>query len=101
MSMSLVLAIAAVVAALVLTLQHRPLVFPLIALVAAGLEALMALHVLRLGLGGVPIDVVLGAAIAVAGAVVWARTASKTVASASTVLVVIGALQVLGGLHVR
>lgn len=95
------LACAAVVGALVLTLQHRPLLFPVIALVAAGLELLIALKILHLGLGSLPLDVILGATLAVTGAVVWVRTSGKNVVSAATVVVLIGVLQVLSGLHLR
>jgi hypothetical protein len=100
MSLHLILACVAVVAAIVLV-QHRPLTFPIIALCVAGVEALMALHVLNLHIPRLPLDFVFGGALVVCGAAVYARTNSKSIVAAATALTMIGALQVLAGLHIR
>jgi hypothetical protein len=101
MSMHLVLACAAVVGALVLAARHRPLLFPVIALAVAGLEALMALRVVNVRVSAVPLDLVLGGALVVCGAVVYARSSAKIVVAAATVVFMVGALQLLAGLHLR
>jgi hypothetical protein len=101
MSMTTVLACIAVVAALVMTIQHRPLVFPIIALVVSGLEALMALHVLHFSIANLPLGLIFGGVLVVAGAMVYLKTSGKSVIAAATVVVVVGALQVLNGLHLR
>ena len=100
MSEHMVLACVAVVAALIL-IQHRPLLFPIIALAVAGVEALMALHVVNIHVGRFPLDLVFGGALVLCGAAVYVRTGAKSVVAAATAIVMVGALQVLGGLHIR
>jgi hypothetical protein len=100
MSMHLVLACVAVVAALIL-IQHRPLLFPIIALAVSGIEALMALRVLNIRLAGLSLDLVFGATLIVCGAAVYTRALAKSVVAASTVVAMVGVLQLLGGLHIR
>lgn len=91
----------AVACSIVLLLQHKARLFPLIALAASAIELLMAAGFLRLNLGSVPITLILGVAIAVAGIAVYLKTSSKPVVSSATVLTLIGALQVASGLHLR
>ncbi|HEY2368181.1 MAG TPA: hypothetical protein VGH87_17400 [Polyangiaceae bacterium] len=91
----------AVACSIVLLLQHKARLFPLIALAASALELLMAAGILHLNAGSVPITLILGVAIAVAGIAVYLKTSSKPVVSSATVLTLIGALQVASGLHLR
>jgi hypothetical protein len=100
MSMHLILACVAVVGALIL-IQHRPLTFPIIALVVAGIEALMAFHIVNLRVSGVPLDLVFGGALVVCGAAVYGRAASKSIVAAATAVFIVGALQLLSGLHIH
>lgn len=99
MSTNVFLICAALVAALVLTLQHRPRLLPVIALVVSGFEALRALRVLHFGVAGLPLDLILGAVLVVCGAVVLLRTSHKPSVSAATVVTLVGALQVLSRLR--
>jgi hypothetical protein len=73
----------------------RPRLFPIIAVAASGIEALLALHVVRFGVRGLNLSLLLGAALAVAGALIWNRTGGKTHVTAATVLMLVGAVQVL------
>src|SRR5438270_9771219 len=101
MSLHLILACVAVAAALILAVQHRPLLFPLIALVVAGVEALMALHVLNFHIRNVPLDLIFGGALVVSGAAVYVRSSAKSMVAAATVIALVGALQILTGLHIH
>ena len=91
----------AVACSIVLLLQHKARLFPVIALAASALELLMALGILRLNAGGIPIALILGAALAVAGVAVYLKTSSKPVVSSATIVTLIGALQVASGLHLH
>jgi len=85
----------------VLLLQHKARLFPAIALVASAIELLMSAGFIRLNFGSVPIVLVLGVALAVAGVAVYLKTSSKPVVSSATVITLIGALQVASGLHLH
>ena len=91
----------AVACSIVLLMQHKARLFPGIALAASALELLLALGILHLSTGSIPLTLILGVAIAVAGVAVWLKTSSKPVVSSATVLTPIGALQVAGALHLR
>jgi hypothetical protein len=91
----------ALVCSLVLLFQHRARLFPVIALVTSGLELLMAMGIVHVNLGGVPLVLVFGAALAVAGIAIYIKASAKHVVSAATVLTLVGLLQVAGALHLR
>jgi len=91
----------AVACSIFLLLQHKARLFPGIALAASVLELLMALGFVHLSLGSVPLVLILGVAIAVAGIAIYLKTSSKPIVSTSTVLTLIGALQVANALHLR
>src|SRR6185437_15397293 len=87
--------IAALVASVVLVLQGGDRLFPLIAMVASGIEALMAFGIVTMSIAKVGVHLVLPAALLVAAAVCWARSSTKTMISAATVVTLIGAMQLL------
>jgi len=91
----------AVACSIFLLLQHKARLFPGIALAASALELSMALGFVHLSLGSVPLVLILGVAIAVAGIAIYLKTSSKPIVSTSTVLTLIGALQVASALHLR
>lgn len=95
-----VLAIVALVASCILLLNSIARLPAIIALVASGVEVLMGLGILRLAVEGVPIRLILGGAIAVAGVLVFLRVGTKTAVAASTCLALVGGLQVLEALRV-
>ena len=97
---STALVICALIAAVLLVLSGGDRLIPVIALVAAGLEALGVFHVLHMSSEKVRIDVVLAAVLLVTGAIAWARSASKSAITASTVIAIVGLIQLLRGLHV-
>ncbi|MCI0572976.1 MAG: hypothetical protein L0Y66_19700 [Myxococcaceae bacterium] len=100
MSLSLVLAVVALAASLLLLFQFNDRLLPGIALVVSGVEVMMRLNVLRLDLRGLPLGLVLAAALAVVGAVMYFRVNAKTSTAAATCVVLVGAVQLLGALRV-
>ncbi len=91
----------AAASSIVLLLQHRARLFPVIALVASGLELLMAFGFLHFSLGSISTLLVLGAALIVGGVGVYLKASGKPVVSAATVVTLIGALQVASALHLH
>jgi hypothetical protein len=94
------LVVCALIASVLLVLQGGERLVPLIALVACALEALNAFHVLQLSSPKVRIDLILGAALVVTGGIAWARSAGKPAITASTVIALVGLIQLLHALHV-
>jgi hypothetical protein len=78
--------------------QHRPAGFPVVAVVSSALEAFMAFGVVHMQVARVPLGLVLGAALVVAGVAVYLRASTKSVISAATVVVLVGAVQVYAAL---
>ena len=91
----------ALACSVVLLLQHKARLFPVIALIASGVELLMALGILHLSLGSIPLVLILGAALAVAGVAVYIKASAKPVVSSATIVTLVGALQVASGLHLH
>ena len=71
--------------------------WPAVATVAAGLELLKGLGLLHLSVSGLSLSLVLGAALAVAGALCWAKLSGKLHVTAATVIMLVGVSQVLTG----
>jgi hypothetical protein len=94
------LAVCALIAAVILVLQGGERLIPLIALVACALEALAAFHVLQLSSPRVRIDMILPAVLAITGAIAWARSPGKPAITASTVIALVGVVQLLHALRV-
>jgi len=88
------LIVAALVAAVILLLESHDRVVPGIALFVSGLELLIRLQIVRLGAVGIHWGVGGGITLAALGAVAWVRTSSKTGATAATVLLMTGLMQV-------
>lgn len=86
---------------LVLVAQYRPVIFPVIALVASLFEALTAFHLVHVSVARVPLSLVFGAALLVAGLVVYFRASAKSTVTAATLVTIVGALQTLAALHLR
>ena len=86
--------------AVFLVMNRGDKVFPIVACVACALEALILFHWLELSSGKFRIDVILPALILIAGGVCWTRANDKAVTTASTLVTIIGAIQLLTALHV-
>ncbi len=95
MSLFLILSLAALAASIILLFSPTARVPAVIAVAATGVEVLLAFHVVHLSISHVPVNLILGGALLVAGAVLHFKSASKAAVSASTVAVLVGAIQVL------
>jgi hypothetical protein len=94
------LVVGALIGAVVLALNGGDRLFPAIALVACALEALIAFRVIQLSSPKLRIDVILPAVLAVTGVICWSRSASKSAITASTVIAIVGVIQVVLASHV-
>jgi uncharacterized membrane protein YqgA involved in biofilm formation len=72
----------------------------LVALVASGVEALLAFGLMSLSLAKFRIDIILPAMLAVAGVIAWARNTSKHAVTAAALVTLVGTLQLLEALRV-
>jgi hypothetical protein len=99
MSLHTGLAIAALCAAVYL-LTHPARLYPALAALAAGLQVAMALGIATFGIKGVSLALVFGAVLAVTGGIMFAKTTAKLHVGASTVLVFVGAIQLLDAVGV-
>jgi hypothetical protein len=97
--MPLLLALAALAASVLLLVQSRARLLPLVALGASGVQVLLGFGVLRLDLRGVPLGLVLSSALAVAGVLLYLRAGGKPATAASTAVALVGAVQVLAALR--
>ncbi len=93
------LVVVAFVSSIVLLLQSERTV-SLVAVIASGVETLLVFGLMSLSLARFRIDVVLPALLAIAGAVAWARAASKHVITAATLVTCVGTLQLLEALRI-
>lgn len=98
MPVQTILILVAVGAAVLLFLRGASRLGSLIALVATGLQAAMAFGLLSLGLKGVPLGLILAASVAGSGVLCWLGAEEKLSITAATVLMVLGAMQVLTSL---
>ncbi len=94
------LVIAAFVASVWLVLEKGDRLFPVLAAVASGLEALIAFGIVSLSVASYRIDVILPALLFVAAAVCWTRSSNKPTVTAATAATLIGAIQLLQAVHV-
>src|SRR5262245_32216417 len=98
MNLQNLLILLAVGASIVLLMQVKARLFPVIALGASGLEALLAFRVVKFSAGGVNLFLVLGGALIVAGLAVWMKTNGKVPVTAATAVALVGAVQVVSAL---
>lgn len=95
-----VLIIATFVSSIYLLLNKSDRTFPLLATIASGIELLLATGLMSLSLAKFRIDVILPAILVVAGVACWGKESSKGTITASTVVTVIGAMQLLLALRI-
>jgi len=93
-----VLIIAALASSLLLVFQLKQRLFPIVAAVASGVEAVLAFHILKFSLKGINLGLVLGGVLAVVGALIWAKASGKTHVTAATIIALVGAIQVFTAL---
>jgi hypothetical protein len=94
------LVVTALAASVWLVFQGGNRLFPIIAAVAAGVEALIAFDIISLSVARFRIDVILPALLLVGAGVCWSRSSSKGAITAATAASLVGALQLLIALRV-
>jgi hypothetical protein len=96
MSSAALLPLLALLASVVLLGRGGSKVFSIVATVASGVEVLMAFHVVRLS---VPhLGLLLGAALALAGVVLYSKVNAKVAVACATVVALAGVLQVVAAI---
>lgn len=95
MSLYTALALSAFGFSVVLLLASSSRALPAIALVASGLQSLMALGYVRVGVAGVPLALAIGLALAIPGLLAWFRATGKAAIAAASIVAFIGVLQVV------
>ncbi len=90
--------LAGLAGAILTLLYHRERLFPLIAIVAAGVETLMVFDIINISVKAISLWLVLGAALAVTGGVIWARSGTKLATTGATALFLVGVVQVISAL---
>jgi hypothetical protein len=95
MNLHTALALSAFGFSVVLLLTSASRALPAIALIASGLEALMALGYVRVGVAGVPLGLALGLGLAIPGLLAWFRASGKAAIASASIVAFIGVLQVL------
>src|SRR4051794_40323558 len=98
MNLPNVLILAALASSLLLVFQLKQRLFPIVAAVASGVEAVLAFHLLKFGVKGINLGLVLGGVLAVAGVLIWAKATAKTHVTAATIIALVGAIQVITAL---
>jgi hypothetical protein len=93
------LVVSALIGSIVLVLNRGDRLWPVIAAVAAGIEALMVFNLLQLSLAKFRIDVILPGVLLVAGALCWSKSSSKSTITAATVVALVAIIQLAGAIH--
>jgi len=93
------LIVVALASSIMLLLGKSERTIALVAVVASGVEALLAFGLMSLSLAKFRIDVILPALLVIAGAIAWARSSGKPAITAATLITLVGALQLAGALH--
>ena len=93
------LIVVALVSSVVLLLEKSERTISLVAVLASGVEALLAFGLMSLSVAKFRIDVVLPALLVIAGAIAWARSSGKHAITAGALVTLVGALQLGHALH--
>ena len=88
--------LVALVGAIVLVARGGSRPFALAALLASGVEALLAFRLIQLSVVRVDLLTLLAAALLVSGGVCWYREGGKATVTSATAVALVGALQLAG-----
>ena len=87
-------------ASVYLLLNKSDRMFPTLAVLASGIQLLMAFGLMSLTLAKFRVDVILPVVLVVAGLVCWSRMSTKGAITAATIVTLMGATQLLGALRI-
>lgn len=91
------LVLAAFVASVFLLFGSSSRMPAIFATAASGVELLMSYGKVHLAVASIPVGLLLGAVVLVAGVMAYLRVTAKTAVSAATIVVLVGVVQVLRG----
>jgi hypothetical protein len=92
--------VTTLVASAYLLFHKSDRMFPTIAVIASGIQALIVFGLMSLSLSKFRIDVVLPAVLVVCGVVCWGKVSEKGTTTAATLLTAIGAMELLLALRI-
>ena len=98
-SFSTALVVSALIGSIVLVLNRGDRLWPVVACVAAGIEALMVFNLLQMSVTKFRIDVILPGVLLVAGVLCWSKAASKSTITAASVVSLVAMIQLAGAIH--
>ncbi len=93
------LVVAALAASLMLMVDRVGRPFALLAVIAGGIQLLIAFGIIELAIGKLRLDVILPAVLVLSGGVCWTRSTTKPAISESMMLLVSGSIQLLSALR--
>src|SRR5689334_7941077 len=83
-----------------LLLQFTDRMFPTLAVIASGIELLLAMGLMSLSLAKFRIDVILPAVLVLAGVMCWMKVSTKGTITAATIVGLVDLMQLLNALHI-
>jgi hypothetical protein len=92
--------VATLVASVYLLLHKSDRMFTTVAVIASGIQALLVFGLMSLSLAKFRIDVILPAVLVVAGVLCWGKESTKGTITASTIVLVVGAMELLLALRI-
>ena len=95
-----VLIITTFASAVYLMLNKSDRMWPTLAVIASGVELLLAMGLMSLSLAKFRIDVILPAILVVSGVICWGKESTKGTITASTIITLVAAIQLLGALRI-
>jgi hypothetical protein len=98
-NMPTIMVVTTFCAAVYLLTSTSDRMFPTLAVIASGLQLLLLFGLMSLTLAKFRIDVILPAILLVAGVVCWMKLSSKGTTTASTLVILIAAVELLGALR--
>ncbi|HEY5921929.1 MAG TPA: hypothetical protein VIV11_09680 [Kofleriaceae bacterium] len=99
-NMTTVLVIMTLCAAIYLLMHKSDRMWPTIAVIAAGIQALVVFGLMSLSLAKFRIDVILPAVLVVAGVICWMKESTKGTITAATLIALIAGMELLGALNI-
>jgi hypothetical protein len=99
-NMGTVMVITTLCAAIYLLLNKSDRMWPMLAVIAAGIQTLMVFGLMSLTLAKFRVDVILPAILVVCGVVCWMKDSTKGTITAATLITLIAGIELLGALNI-
>ena len=93
------LVVVALVGSIVLLLNKSDRLWPMVATIVAGIEALLVFGIVTMSVAKFRIDVILPALLLIAGGICWSRSSGKGTTTAATCVALVAALQLMFALR--